>query len=269
MKRVAGLAFILFIFSVICSVSEAREAVKLATTTSTHETGVLEYILKPFEEEHGVDVHIIAVGTGKALKLGENGDVDIVLVHARSAEDTFIGAGYGVNRRDVMRNNFVILGPVDNPAGIDNLESAAEAFKRIYESKATFISRGDDSGTHKKENYLWKRAGLAPSRSWYLETGQGMSATLTVADEKGAYILIDSATHIFHKDRIRLSCLNKGDPDLSNPYGVIAVNPDRYYHVKYKLAMALIDWFTSARCQDMINDYRIGGEQIFFANAGD
>lgn len=241
------------------------ETLKIATTTSTYETGILDYILAPFEKKYNVTMHIISVGTGKAIKLGENGDVDIILVHAREAEDKFVLEGYGINRRGVMYNDFVILGPKDDPAGIAGLKDVTVALKEIYNARYTFVSRGDDSGSDKKEKYLWSKAGLNPLGAWYLETGQGMSATLRVADERNGYVLIDKATFLFNKDRIRLEKLVEGDRDLFNPYGIIAVSPYKYPHVKYELSMALIGWLTSLECREMINSYKIEGDQLFHA----
>jgi len=245
----------------------AEEILRLATTTSTYETGLLDHIFPLFEKEHGVKIHIISVGTGKAIKIAENGDVDVIMVHARKAEDKFVAEGYGVNRRDVMYNDFVILGPENDPAGIAGLKDAKQALTRILESRSTFVSRGDDSGTHKKEKTLWSKAGRKPSGPCYLEAGQGMSATLRMADEKNAYVMLDRATYLFQRDKIRLKKMVEGDPDLFNPYGVIAVSPYKYPHAKYKLAMALIAWVTSPECQDMIGAYRKGGEQLYQPNA--
>ncbi|MFC1708636.1 substrate-binding domain-containing protein [Candidatus Omnitrophota bacterium] len=265
MKRAFIIALCLIMFFV--SHVFAKEILKLATTTSTYETGVLDYILAPFEERNNVTVHIISVGTGKAIKLGENGDVDVILVHARGAENRFVAEGHGVNRQSVMYNDFVILGPQDDPQGLDGLQDVKEALRRIYHAKYTFVSRGDDSGTNKKERYLWATAGLNPRGPWYLETGQGMSATLRVADEKNAYVLLDRATYIFNRDKIRLKKLVEADGDLLNPYGVIAINPHRHPHTNYKFSLALIEWLTSAECQRMICEYKIGGNQLFYVNS--
>jgi len=267
MKRVFIIAFWLVLFLRLDIFAE--ETLRLATTTSTYETGLLDHIFPKFEQANGCRVHIISVGTGKAIQLGENGDVDILLVHAREAEEKFVSEGYGVNRRKVMHNDFIILGPQDDPAKISGLGDVKEALSRIYRLGYTFVSRGDDSGTHKKEKYLWEEAGLNPDGAWYLETGQGMSATLRIADEKDAYVLLDRATYLFNKDRMRLKMLVDGGDDLLNPYGVIAVNPDKHPHVNYRLSRALIAWLTSRKCQGMINKYRIDGNQLFFADNRD
>jgi len=259
----------LFVLGVICSFCSAEEILRLATTTSTYETGLLDVILPPFEKEHGLKVHIISVGTGKAIKHGKNGDVDVILVHARKAEDQFVHDGYGVNRRDVMYNDFVILGPENDPAEIAGSKDATDALKRILETESVFVSRGDDSGTHKKEKMLWKAAGLSPVGHGYLEAGQGMSATLRMADEKNGYVMVDRATYLFSKEHLRLKIMVEGDQILFNPYGVIAVSPYKHSHVKYKSAMALIAWLTSPECQKMIRSYQRMGQQLYIPDAAD
>lgn len=245
----------------------AERPLRLATTTSTYETGLLEQILPPFEEKHGVEVHVISVGTGKAMKIAENGDVDVILVHAREAEERFVEAGYGVNRRDVMYNDFLMLGPQDDPAGIGGMEEAGKALARIMEKEQTFVSRGDDSGTHKKEKSLWAKLGLKPGGAWYLEAGQGMSATLRMADEKNAYVLVDRATYLASRPWLRLRKMVEGDAQLFNPYGIIAVSPYRHAHVAYEPAMALIAWITSPACQERIGNFEKDGEQLFHPSA--
>ncbi len=243
------------------------ETLRLATTTSTYETGLLDQLLPPFERAHNCTVHVISVGTGKAMQIARNGDVDIILVHARRAEAAFVAEGYGVNRRDVMVNDFVLLGPADDPAGIVGLRDAKLALRRIMAARQTFVSRGDDSGTHKKERSLWQRAELTPAGAWYLEAGQGMSATLRMADEKNGYVMVDRATYLFHRDKIRLKPVVEGDADLFNPYGIIPVSPYKYAHVKYELAMALVAWMTSPECQRMIADYGWKGSLLFHPSA--
>jgi tungstate transport system substrate-binding protein len=261
------------IFIVLCFIlllpqrSFAEEVLKLATTTSTYETGLLDYILPVFEEKYAVKVHIISVGTGKAIKLGESGDVDIILVHAPEAESRFVSQGFGVNRRNVMYNDFVILGPKDDPARIKGTEDLKEALERIYNTNSTFVSRGDDSGTDKKEKSLWVMAGLRPKGRWYLETGQGMNATLRIADEKGAYCLVDRGTYLFNKNKIKLEIMFEADKHLLNPYSVIAVSPYRFSWVRYQLSMCLIGWLTSPECQKMIGNYRVAGYPLFYAQA--
>ena len=236
---------------------------KLATTTSTENSGLLNKLLPPFEELFKIKVDVIAVGTGAAIKLGENGDVDILFVHARGAEDKFIQDTYGVNRRDVMYNDFIVLGPSNDPAKIKEEKSVVSALTKIANQKAFFISRGDDSGTDQKEKSLWQIGNIVPDGAWYMEAGQGMGATLQIANEKQAYVLCDRGTFIAYKNKIGLVILSEGDSLLFNPYGVIAVNPDRYSHVKYMEAMQLIAWVTSVEGQKIIREYKIEGE-IFF-----
>ena len=247
--------------------ASAGETLRLATTTSTYETGLLDHILPAFEQAHDCKVHVISVGTGKAMQIARNGDVDIILVHARQAEDAFVAEGYGVNRRDVMYNDFVILGPADDPAGIAGLRDAKLALKQILAAEQVFVSRGDDSGTHKKEEYLWAKAGLLPAGAWYLEAGQGMAATLRMADEKNGYVMVDRATYLFNREKIRLKPMVEGAPDLFNPYGIIAVSPYRHGHVKYDMAMALIAWTTSPECQEKIRTYTLEGEPLYHPSA--
>ena len=236
---------------------------KMATTTSTENSGLLGKLLPPFEEKYNIKVDVIAVGTGAAIKLGENGDVDILFVHAREAEDKFIQDEYGVNRRDVMYNDFIVLGPSNDPAKIKEEKSIVSALTKIANQNAFFISRGDDSGTDKKEKSVWQMANIKPAGAWYMEAGQGMGATLQIANEKQAYVLCDRGTFIAYKNKIGLVILYEGDALLFNPYGVIAVNPDRYSHVKYMEAMQLIAWVTSIEGQNIIREYKIEGEILF------
>ncbi len=253
----------------VSTVVTAGETLRLATTTSTYETGLLDHILPVFEQTHACKVHVISVGTGKAMQIARNGDVDVILVHARKAEDAFVEGGYGVNRRDVMYNDFLILGPSADPARVAGLCDAKRALQRIFAAKQTFVSRGDDSGTHKKETSLWGKAGLEPVGSWYLEAGQGMSATLRMADEKNAYVLVDRATYLFNRKKIRLRPVVEGDPDLFNPYGIIAISPYKYAHAEYESAMALIAWFTSPKCQAMIGAYTFEGVPLYHPSAAE
>jgi len=242
---------------------------KLATTTSTENSGLLGILLPPFEERYNIKVDVIAVGTGAAIQLGENGDVDVVLVHARAAEDKMVEEGYGVNRRDVMHNDFIIVGPPDDLAGIKGEKDAALALTKIAnsEKQVFFVSRGDKSGTHIKELELWQSAGIEPQGEWYLEIGQGMEAALLVADERQGYVLTDRGTYLATKDKIELVILSEGDPRLFNPYGIIAVNPAVHPHVKYMEAMQLIAWMTSLEGQKIIGEYKQHGEVLFFPDA--
>ncbi len=247
-------------------IPQTQIRIKMATTTSTDNSGLLEVLLPPFEKQFNVKVNVIAVGTGKALKLGENGDVDVILVHARAAEDAFVAQGFGVNRHDVMYNDFVIVGPPKNPAGINQNDPASQAFQKIATSSNPFASRGDDSGTHKKEKQIWEQTNITPAGAWYLETGQGMGQTLTIAHEKQAYTLTDRGTYIAYKDKIDLVILCQDDQLLFNPYGIIAVNPARHPHVKYPYAMKLIGWITSPSAQKIIAEFKKDGEAMFYPN---
>jgi tungstate transport system substrate-binding protein len=248
-----------------------KEPVKviLSTTTSTYETGLLDYMLAPFEKENNCKVHSLSLGTGKAIQVAKDGNADLILVHARADEDKFVAEGWGVNRQDVMYNDFLIMGPEEDPAGIKSAKSATDVLKKIAEAKQPFISRGDDSGTHKREMSFWKKLDTKPESgkdSWYMEAGQGMAATLKIADEKNGYVMLDRATYNFQKDKTRLVLLFDGDDELLNPYGIIAVNPEKYPSVKYDLAMKMIEYFISERGQKMIADYKINGEQLYFPN---
>jgi tungstate transport system substrate-binding protein len=262
--RYLVLTLLVIVFS---NPSLANERIRMATTTSTDNSGLLEVILPPFEKMCTVTIDIIAVGTGKAIKLGEKGDVDLILVHAPDAEKKFITEGYGVNRRSVMHNDFVILGPANDPAKIKSEMNAHKAFGKIAKTKSLFVSRGDDSGTHKKEKSIWKKTGVMPQGKWYLEAGQGMGTVLQMAHEKMAYTLSDRGTYLAYKTKIDLVVISEGDPDLYNPYGVIAVNPVKHPHVKYIKAMALIGWLTSPDCQQMIAQFKKGEELLFYPDA--
>ncbi len=236
--------------------------VKLATTTSTENSGLLSVLLPPFEKKSGVKVDVIAVGTGKALKLAENGDVDIILVHAPEAENIFIQDGFGVKRHEVMYNDFIVVGPSENPAGIVHGDAAA-AMRTIYEAGCIFVSRGDESGTYIKERYLWKLAGIDPAWDRYLATGQAMGQTLITANEKRGYCLTDRATYLALKEKLNLMVLCEGDPQLRNPYSIIAVNPERHPHTQSEYAAALIQWFTSDEGQAIIAGFKECGQVLF------
>ncbi len=239
---------------------------KMATTTSTENSGLLDKLLPVFEEKTGMKIDVIAVGTGKAIKLGENGDVDLILVHARSREDQFVENNFGINRKDVMFNDFVILGPAEDPSQIKGMNDGAAAMKRIMESNSDFLSRGDDSGTHTKEKYLWNKTAITPEGIWYKETGQGMGAVLTMTDELYGYTLSDRGTFLSMQDKLSLEILVEGDPDLFNPYGIIAVNPEIHKDINHSGAMKFIDFITSDKGQEIINNFRNNGEQLFFGN---
>jgi tungstate transport system substrate-binding protein len=243
----------------------AAERLRMSTTTSTENSGLLKVLLPPFEQQNDCKVDVISVGTGKALKLGEAGDVDVVLVHARKLEDKFVVDGYGVKRKDVMYNDFVILGPTNDPAGVKGSKTAAEALAKIAEKQAPFVSRGDESGTHTKEKELWQAAGGVPKAAWYVEAGQGMGEVIVMATEKRAYTLADRGTYnAFKKAKTDLVIVFEGEKGLFNPYGVIAVNPQKHPHVKYALALKFIDFITGAEGQKIIAGYMVDGDPIFF-----
>jgi len=230
----------------------------LATTTSTQDSGLLDFILPDFEQQYNVQVDVVAVGTGQAIKLGEDGNADVLLVHARAQEDAFMKAGHGVRREDVMYNDFIIIGPAADPAGIKGLTSAAEAFQKLAGTRAVFISRGDDSGTHVKEKEIWQKAGIGPAGDWYISSGQGMGEVLTMADEQQAYTLSDRATYLSRTlEGIELEILVEGDKVLFNPYGVIAVNPNKGPHIKAELANTFIDWIISLPTQEKIAEFGV------------
>ncbi len=246
---------------------KAETRLKMSTTTSTENSGLLSVLIPPFEKDNGIKVDVIAVGTGAALKLGENGDVDVVFVHSRPDEDKFVSDGFGVYRKDVMHNDFVVLGPKKDPAGVKGSVSASEAFKKISETASPFVSRGDNSGTHKKELIVWKSAGIDPKGKWYIEAGQGMGAVLQIADEKQGYTLSDRGTYLAYKDKIDISIVFEGDKALFNPYGIIAVNPEKHPHTKFELAKKLVDFITGPKGQKIIKDFKINGEQLFYPDA--
>ena len=256
MKKILSISLVLLILFGINTLAFSQvQRLKISSTTSTDNSGLFSALNSPFEKQFDCRVDVIAQGTGKALKTGEMGDSDVVFVHSRPAEDKFVQDGYGVNRRDVMYNDFVIIGPEEDPAGINGLKDAGEALKRIALSKGRFVSRGDDSGTHKKEKALWKKTGLIPKDAWYVELGQGMGAVLQIANEMKAYTMSDRGTYLAYKDKIDLDVLTEGDPDLFNPYGIIAVNPALHPGVNYIMAMAYIGWVTSPEGQMIIREF--------------
>jgi tungstate transport system substrate-binding protein len=245
----------------------AAKDIKMATTTSTENSGLLKVILPQFEAKYGAKLQVISVGSGKAMKLGENGDVDVLLVHARPDEDKFVADGHGVNRRDVMFNDFVLVGPKEDPAQVRGMTEVVAALKKIQAARAPFISRGDDSGTDKMEKSYWQSAAIKPAGAWYVSAGQGMGEVLTMAAAKQAYTLSDRGTYGAYKDKTGLDILVQGDAKMFNPYGVIAVNPKKYPDINYQGAMAFIAWITSAEGQKAIADFKVNGEQLFFPNA--
>ena len=242
----------------------AQNVIRLSTTTSTENSGLLKYLLPAFEAKTHTKVHVISVGTGKALQLAKNGDVDVTLVHARKSEDKFVAEGHGVNRRDVMYNDFIIVGPTTDPAGIRGSEDVIAAMKKIVASKAKFISRGDNSGTDQMEKTYWKEVGVKPTGSAYVSAGLGMGEVLTMAAELKAYTLTDRATYGAYRAKTGLVIVTQHDPKMFNPYGIIAVNPAKYKTINYKGAMLLINWITSPEGQKKIAEFNVNGEQLFF-----
>ena len=245
----------------------------LATTTSTADSGLLDDILPPFEDEANASVRVLAVGTGQAIALGERGDADILLIHDRDREERFVAEGRGTLRKDVMYNDFVVVGPVHDPAGVSNAAGAAQAFARIAQAelsgKPVFVSRADQSGTHSKELLVWRRAGIEPTGDWYKTTGQGMGDTLTVANEFQAYTLSDRATYLARQDRLDLKVLLEGDSSLLNPYAVIPVDPERQAGVNHELALAFMEYITMYETQERIATFGLDtyGQPLFYPNS--
>jgi len=280
MKRrlvLLGLALGLWASMAACGGSDAaaprpeRSEIILATTTSTYDSGLLDYLLPLFEDSTGYTVKVVAVGTGKALRMGQEGNADVLLTHAPEAEKPLVEAGDVVDYTLVMYNDFVIVGPEDDPAGVRQARDAADAFRRIAAAGAPFVSRGDDSGTHKKEKSLWQRAlGAVPSdQPWYLESGEGMGATLRIASEKGAYTLTDRGTYLALKDTLGLDILFEGDPALLNIYHIMRVNPEKWPQVNAEGGRALIEFFVQPETQALIAEYGVDryGQPLFFPAA--
>ncbi|MFH1867981.1 MAG: substrate-binding domain-containing protein [Candidatus Omnitrophota bacterium] len=264
MKRISIIPFLaLMIFGLNCECFALDNHIKMATTTSVENSGLLDILLPAFKNRYGITINAISVGTGKALKLAENGDVDIVLVHAPAMEKDFIDKGFGIDRTTVFYNDFVLIGPKEDPAGIEKLKSAGEAFKKIAQGEQTFVSRGDNSGTHLKEIDTWNSIGIFPKGREYIETGQGMGTTLQIADEKRGYCLVDRGTFISYKNKIDLVILFEGDPSLGNPYSLIVTNPARYPGINYKKAKLFIEWLTSEEGNMFVSDFRKNGEILF------
>jgi tungstate transport system substrate-binding protein len=261
---IRSIQLLIAVLALTASVLQAEQTpVRLATTTSTANSGLLDYLLPDFEDQTGRKVHVIAVGTGKALRMGRDGDVDVVLVHAPAAEQAFVDGGYGVDRRRVMHNDFVIVGPAGDPAGVLGMTDGPAALAKIARANALFVSRGDDSGTHKKEKSLWQAAGTSPEFKGYREAGQGMGKVLQMANELQAYTLADRGTWLAYRGKMDLRILVQGDPQLYNPYSVIDVNPARYPDLNVAGAQAFSKWLTSPSTCKMIGDFRMQGEQLF------
>ncbi len=250
--------------------SSGEKKLILATTTSTQDSGLLDVLLPIFTDETGITVDVIAVGTGQAIQLGEDGNADVLLVHARAREDEFMANGHGTRREEVMYNDFVIVGPEADPAGIKGMTSAVDAFKKLAETESTFISRGDDSGTHTKELSIWKKAEIEPAGDWYVSSGQGMGEVLTMSNEQQAYTLSDRATYLARTlEGLELVVLVEGDKDLFNPYGVIAVNPDKNPAIQADLASQFIDWIISVPVQEQIKAFGVDdfGQSLFIPDS--
>ncbi len=271
-KALARLAPAALLGGILLSMPAAAEekSILLQSTTSTANSGLYDYILPMFTAKTGIKVNVVAVGTGQAIKNAQNGDGDVLLVHAKASEEKFVAEGYGVERFDVMYNDFVVVGPAADPAGIAGSKDAVAALSKIADSQSIFASRGDNSGTHKKEIALWKDAGVdikAGSGTWYRETGSGMGATLNAAVGMGAYALTDRGTWISFKNRGDYQVVVEGDKNLFNQYGVILVNPAKHPNVKQAEGQAFIDWILSDDGQNAIASYKLDGQQLFFPNA--
>lgn len=253
-----------------CITHADQSYILLQSTTSTANSGLYDYLLPKFTEETNIAVRVVAVGTGQALRNARNGDADVLIVHAKTAEQQFVAEGYGVERFDLMYNDFVLVGPVADPAKVSTAQNITMALTNIVKQKSTFASRGDDSGTHKKELSLWQAATFNPqadSGTWYRETGSGMGTTLNIAIGMQAYTLTDRATWISFGNKQDYKILYQGDPALFNQYGVIMVSPKKHPHVKSKLAQQLIDWLLSDKGQGLIGDYQLQAQQLYFPNA--
>jgi tungstate transport system substrate-binding protein len=254
----------------VVSTASAQSFITVASTTSTEQSGLFKHLLPLFEKKTGIQVRVVALGTGQALDMARRGDADVVFVHAKSAEEKFIAEGYGVKRLPVMYNDFVLIGPRSDPAKISGGKDILEALRKIRAAATPFVSRGDKSGTHMAELTLWKQAGIDIAKGkgpWYRDTGQGMGPALNSASSMNGYILADRGTWISFKNRGDLAILVEGDKRLFNQYGVILVNPAKHKHVKKEMGQAFIDWVVSPDGQKAIADYKIGGEQLFFPNA--
>jgi tungstate transport system substrate-binding protein len=270
MRKLFVLILVLVIIGSAAAVS-AETRIRMASTTSTQNSGLFDYLLPIFEKKTGIKIDVVAVGTGASIEIGKRGDADVVFVHAKEQELKAVEDGFFVNRHDVMYNDFVIIGPTNDPAKIKGMKSAPDALKKISESGASFVSRGDKSGTNTKELALWKKAGVEPAgQKWYLEVGQGMEKTQRIADEKRAYTLSDRGTWLATKDKDKLDMIIvlEGDPSLFNQYGVMAVNPEKFKTVKYKEAMEFVNWIISKEGQDTVAAFKDkNGNPLFIPNA--
>ena len=269
---IARRAFVALLVALLAFAAQAQDKfITVASTTSTEQSGLFGFLLPAFQKRTGIQVRVVALGTGQALDLARRGDADVVLVHAKSAEEKFLAEGYGVKRDPVMYNDFVLIGPKSDPAKIAGGKDILEALKKIQATQSPFVSRGDRSGTHLAELALWKDAGIEIDKSkgpWYRDTGQGMGPALNTASSLNAYILADRGTWLAFRNRGDLAILVEGDKRLFNQYGVMLVNPDKHPTVKKDLGQTFIDWLVSPEGQKLIADYKIDGEQLFFPNAG-
>lgn len=254
---------ICFCLPLLVNSAAAEERLRLATTTSTENSGLLTVLNPAFKKRYGIQVDVLAVGSGQAMQLGKNCDVDVVLAHAPAAEKDFVEAGYGINRLKVMHNDFLIAGPKEDPAKVKTAKTAAQAMRMIAGAQAPFVSRGDNSGTHQKEAALWQKAGIHPQGKWYFAIGQGMGAALQFAEEKRGYVLTDRGTFLAMRGKLDLVPLFEGDPVLFNPYHVIAVNPKRCPHTAYDQAMQYAAFLTGPLGQKLIAQFKVGGERLF------
>lgn len=245
----------------------AQTLITLASTTSTQNSGLYDYLLPRFTEASGIQVNVVAVGTGQAIKIAENGDADALLVHHRSSEDAFVTAGFGIERKDVMYNDYVLVGPKHDPAGLTDKSTLAGAMRALAAQEPLFVSRGDDSGTHKKEREFWANAQVSPGGPWYREIGAGMGAALNMAAAVDAYVLSDRGTWLSFGNKQNLKILYEGEPVMRNPYGIILVNPERHPHVNIAAARRFSEWITSPQGQQVISSFRVDNAQLFCPNA--
>ena len=264
MQRIFANLVVISLLLAVPAQALSGQVLRMATTTSTENSGLFAVIQPVFEKALDIKVHLIAVGTGKALELGRRGDVDVVMVHAKPAEDAFVQAGFGDARHEIMYNDFVIVGPVSDPAGLSGLHDATRALQKIAAAAAVFVSRGDNSGTHQKEQALWQQVDLEPAGRWYRQVGQGMGKTLQIAGEMDAYTLVDRGTWLAYRANSPLQLLVSGAAELRNPYGIIAVSSARYPHVNHDAAERLIHWFESDVAHALISGFRVEGEQLFY-----
>jgi tungstate transport system substrate-binding protein len=262
-----ALASLALCLLLLAAPARAGERIVCAGTTSVQNSGLFDHILPLFEKKTGITVHVVARGTGAALETGKRGDADVVLVHAKELELQLVEEGYFTDRHDVMYNDFLIVGPTDDPLRLGMERSAAHAFRKIFIDSHPFVSRGDDSGTHRKERSIWKEAGLSPAGAWYLVVGQGQEKTQRIANEKRAYTLTDRGTWLSKKDELAMAVAFEGDPVLFNQYGVMAVNPARHRHVRNREALVFIHWLISDEGQEAIASWRLNGRALFHPNA--